>query len=77
MYTATVEDEFGTVDSYTQYSSEVEATRVARGGAKRLHGRGVLAIVQEGHDVVVKEFRYEDGEVNTYDDEGTLLTQSD
>lgn len=66
MFEIIIEDEFGGVQGTYQYSSKAEATRVAKDGAKHHQGR---ALVSEG-DVIVVEFKYEDGRVNGYDDEG-------
>lgn len=66
MYNVIVEDEFGTIRGQYQYSSLGEAKRSAKAGAKHEQGR---AVVVEG-GVLLREYKYEDGDVLGYDDEG-------
>ena len=70
MFEVIIENEFGSVQGSYQYSSQAEAKRVAKDGAKHHQGRGLVS----EDDVIVIEYRYEDGSVNGYDDEGNQIT---
>ena len=69
MYEITVEDEHGTVLNVFQYQSRNEAIRIAKEAARHEQGRAVVS----SENVIDREFKFEDGRVNTYDDEGTQL----
>jgi hypothetical protein len=69
VYEIIVEDEFGTVRGNFTYNNLPEAKRVAKDGARHEQGR---AVVSEDNAVVI-EYKYEDGTVNSYDDEGNQI----
>lgn len=68
-YEILVEDEFGEVRGNYTYNNLPEAKRVAKDSARHEQGR---ALITED-DVVVVEYKYEDGSVNAYDDEGNQI----
>lgn len=70
MLTVTIENEFGGVVNNLQFSGRSEAIRNAKAGAKHEQGR---AVISDEDDALVYEFKYEDGTVNGYDDEGNQV----
>lgn len=70
MYEIIVEDEFGEVRGSYTYNNLPEAKRVAKDGARYQQGR---AVISDEDNVIVVEYKYEDGTVKAYDDMGNQI----
>ena len=68
-YTITVEDEFGQIIREYRYSGRGEAIRVAKDAARHEQGR---AVITDEDNVIVEEFKYENGVVLTPDSDGNM-----